>query len=648
MAKKKKKKKTKKKKKNVRYEAEDIDVLEGLDPVRKRPAMYIGSTGSQGLHHLIWECLDNAIDEAIAGFASEATIELLPDNKVRVTDNGRGIPVTKHPQTKKSALETVMTTLHAGAKFSKKSYQVSGGLHGVGVSVVCALSTYTKAEVCRDGTRYTQEYKKGEATTKIKKTKNSCSHNGTTITFSPDGGIFKTTTFRWKKIVSHLRQQAYLTKGFKITLKDRRKNKEEKDYTFYFEGGIKSYIRYLIGNNKVRHPDIFYLSEEKDDVQVEVALQYTDDVETLEESFANNIYTPSGGTHVSGFKTALTRTLNKYARDKDFLKDSDNNLSGTAIREGLTSVVSVKVKEPQFEGQTKAKLGNSEVKGIVQKVFATHFEDFLERNPKQARAILEGVMVAAKARRAAKKARETVLKKKTSLGLSLPGKLADCSSRKPEKSELFIVEGESAGGSAKQARDREFQAILPLKGKILNVEKAQLNRILSNKEIKNLIVALGTAIAEDFDLSKLRYHKIIIMADADVDGQHIVTLLLTLFYRYFKPIIEKGYLYVAQPPLYKITKGKKVRYVYTEKESKKVLKSMKGSPNIQRFKGLGEMNPKQLWETTMKPEQRILKRVTIEESVEADQVFDNLMGKQVSPRKKFIQSRAKEVQHLDV
>src|SRR6056297_1494421 len=647
MAKKKKKKKTKKKKKNVRYEAEDIDVLEGLDPVRKRPAMYIGSTGSQGLHHLIWECLDNAIDEAIAGFASEATIELLPDNKVRVTDNGRGIPVTKHPQTNKSALETVLTTLHAGAKFSKKSYQVSGGLHGVGISVVCALSTYVKAEVCREGTKYVQEYAKGETKTKLKKD-GSCSNTGTTITFAPDGDIFKTTTFRWKKIVSHLRQQAYLTKGFKITLKDRRENKEKKDYTFYFEGGIKSYIRYLIGNNKVRHPDIFYLSEEKDDVQVEVALQYTDDVETLEESFANNIYTPSGGTHVSGFKTALTRTLNKYARDKDFLKDSDNNLSGTAIREGLTSVVSVKVKEPQFEGQTKAKLGNSEVKGIVQKVFATHFEDFLERNPKQARAILEGVMVAAKARRAAKKARETVLKKKTSLGLSLPGKLADCSSRKPEKSELFIVEGESAGGSAKQARDREFQAILPLKGKILNVEKAQLNRILSNKEIKNLIVALGTAIAEDFDLSKLRYHKIVIMADADVDGQHIVTLLLTLFYRYFKPIIDNGYLYVAQPPLYKITKGKKTRYVYTEKESKKVLKSMKGSPNIQRFKGLGEMNPKQLWETTMKPEQRILKRVTIEESVEADQVFDNLMGKQVSPRKKFIQSRAKEVQHLDV
>ena len=628
------------------YSAKDIDVLKGLEPVRRRPGMYIGSTGKEGLHHLVWECLDNSIDEALAGYADRVEITLLPEHKVRVTDNGRGVPVDKHPQTGKSALEVVMTTLHAGAKLGSKAYQVSGGLHGVGVSVVCALSEHLRAEVCREGVKYFQEYSRGKAITKLEKA-GSCSENGTSVIFSPDPEIFSDFQFSWTTIIHHLRQQAYLTPGVKMTILDQRKKGEEKDYTFYFGGGIKSYVRYLIGQTAVRHPNPFYGRGEEDDVLVEVALQYTEDIEITEEGFANNIFTPEGGSHLTGFRSALTRVINNYARKNDFLKESEENLGGNAIREGMTAVVSVKLREPEFEGQTKAKLGNPKVKNAVEKVFSLHFNDYLERNPQEAKVILEGCLRAARAQRAAKAARATVLEKHLK-GMTLPGKLADCSSRKPQESEIYIVEGESAGGSAKQARNRYFQAILPLRGKILNVEKAHLPRILESKEIKALIIALGTAIADDFCLDKLRYHRVIIMSDADIDGAHIRTLLLTLFYRYFRPLIEAGYLYIAQPPLYQVRKGKKEWYVYDDKGQEALLKKLEKPYNIQRYKGLGEMNPEQLWETTMNPEKRILRRVTIDDAAQADHIFDSLMGKEVLPRKKFIRSHAKLVQNLDI
>ena len=628
------------------YSAKDIYVLKGLEPVRKRPGMYIGSTGREGLHHLIWECLDNAIDEALAGYANQIEIFLLPNNTIRVTDNGRGIPVDQYAHSGKSALEVVMTTLHAGAKLGSKAYQVAGGLHGVGVSVVCALSQDLRAEVCRGGIRYVQEYKKGKPVSKLKKD-GSCPTNGTAIIFVPDPEIFREIQFSWPTILHHLRQQAYLTPGVKMMAIDRREKDKEKDYTFYFDGGLRSYVRYLIGQTAVRHPDVFYAQDRANDIQVEVALQYTEDIEITEESFANNIYTPEGGTHLTGFRASLTRIVNNYARKNNFLKEGEDNIGGNAVREGIVAVVSVKIKEPEFEGQTKAKLGNPEVKNAVEKVLAQHFNDFLDRNPLQAKIIIEGCLRAVRAQRAAKAARATVLEKRIK-GLTLPGKLADCSSRKPEESELFIVEGESAGGSAKQARNRYFQAILPLRGKILNVEKAHLDRILSSKEIKALIIALGTAIADDFRLQKLRYHRIIIMSDADVDGAHICTLLLTLFYRYFQPIIEKGYLYIAQPPLYQIKKGKQVWYVYNENQKEELLKKTQKPYSIQRYKGLGEMNPDQLWKTTMDPEKRMLKQVIINDTVLADHVFDSLMGRDVMPRKKFIRSHAKLVQNLDI
>ena len=1062
------------------YSAKDIYVLKGLEPVRKRPGMYIGSTGREGLHHLIWECLDNAIDEALAGYANQIEIFLLPNNTIRVTDNGRGIPVDQYAHSGKSALEVVMTTLHAGAKLGSKAYQVAGGLHGVGVSVVCALSQDLRAEVCRGGIRYVQEYKKGKPVSKLKKD-GSCPTNGTAIIFVPDPEIFREIQFSWPTILHHLRQQAYLTPGVKMMAIDRREKDKEKDYTFYFDGGLRSYVRYLIGQTAVRHPDVFYAQDKANDIQVEVALQYTEDIEITEESFANNIYTPEGGTHLTGFRASLTRIVNNYARKNNFLKEGEDNIGGNAVREGIVAVVSVKIKEPEFEGQTKAKLGNPEVKNAVEKVLAQHFNDFLDRNPLQAKIIIEGCLRAVRAQRAAKAARATVLEKRIK-GLTLPGKLADCSSRKPEESELFIVEGESAGGcfsgdtkislfdgrnisfkeliketktgkknycytinkegfidiapiknsrktkiqtkvvkvildnkeeiictpdhlfmlrdgsykkakdlifqdslmplyrkyseigkgitikgyemifeqkrrrwifthilsdqynrikgvygkgdkehvhhkdfnklnnnpdnlirmekekhlqlhremlgktlhredvkeklrrlrrtpeyrekvrktmttpkmrkflsekakeqwqdesykkymaekflefyrtneryreennrrldeaqkkywskkenrerqaqrireyfityphqkerysqiakkqwadsklriwrsemtkkqwtpefrkkrkeaynqtylnkamdllyniyqkerkididkynevrkmtndktliryeticqrffnndkdslkeavvnfnhrvkkivelkqkmdvydlevegthnfalasgifvhnSAKQARNRYFQAILPLRGKILNVEKAHLDRILSSKEIKALIIALGTAIADDFRLQKLRYHRIIIMSDADVDGAHICTLLLTLFYRYFQPIIEQGYLYIAQPPLYQIKKGKQVWYVYNENQKEELLKKTQKPYSIQRYKGLGEMNPDQLWKTTMDPEKRMLKQVIINDTVLADHVFDSLMGRDVMPRKKFIRSHAKLVQNLDI
>ncbi|MCH8741914.1 DNA gyrase subunit B, partial [Patescibacteria group bacterium] len=544
----------------------------------------------------------------------------------------------------------VMTTLHAGAKFGGKAYQVAGGLHGVGVSVVCALSKHLRAEVCRGGVKYAQDYSKGKAKTKVEKV-GKCRQSGTTIIFEPDVEIFKEIKFDLKRILKHLRQQAYLTKGTRITISDQRDG-EKKDYTFYFEGGLISYVKHLIRGQNLTHFNIFYCIGEKDDILVEAAFQYTQEYECYEEGFANNIHTEEGGSHLTGFRSALTRTLNDYARRNDYLKDLGENLSGEDIRGGLTGVVSVKLKDPQFEGQTKAKLGNPEAKLAVETIVSNGLADFLERNPQDARAIIEKCLLSAKARKAAKAARQTVLRKGVLDGLSLPGKLADCISRKPEESELYIVEGESAGGSGKQARDRQFQAILPLRGKILNVERARLDKILASKEIRALIIALGTAIAQDFNPDKVRYHRIILMADADSDGNHIKTLLLTLFYRHFKPLIDRGYLYIAQPPLYKIQAGKQIEYAYNEQDKEEILASMQkqktGTPSIQRYKGLGEMNPEELWLTTMNPENRVLNKVIIEDAKQADRIFDILMGDEVLPRKKFIQAHAKKVKNLDI
>ena len=632
------------------YTSKDIFVLEGLDPVRKRPGMYIGSTGTEGLHHLIWECTDNSLDEAIGGYAKNIEITLLPDNIVSVADDGRGIPIDTHAQTKKSALETVMTTLHAGGKFGGDAYQVSGGLHGVGISVVCALSMWMRADVYRDGYKYYQEYSQGKVKTKLIK-EGKTNKRGTVITFQPDPAIFKEISFNSKKILSHLRQQSYLTKSIAVSFFDFRDPKDKKGYFFYFEGGLLSYIKHLTRGVTKRHPNVFYCFGVKDEIVVEASFVYTEEYEPYEESFANNIITKEGGSHLTGFRSVLTRTLNDYAKKNGILKNTDDNLGGEDVREGLTAVVSVKIREPQFEGQTKAKLGNPEVKPAVEAVVAEQLTDFLERNPQDAKIIIEKCLLSSKARKAAKAARETVLRKGVLEGLSLPGKLADCSSRKPEESELYIVEGESAGGSCKGARDRRFQAILPLRGKILNVERARLDKILASKEIKALIIALGTAIAEDFNIEKLRYHRIIIMADADSDGNHIKTLILTLFYRYFKALIEAGYVYVAQPPLYKIQAGKRVEYAYLEDEKQEIVDSMskeKVNISIQRYKGLGEMNPEQLWETTMNPENRVLLQVKIEDAQEADRVFDVLMGDDVLSRKKFIQSRAKSARNLDI
>ena len=630
------------------YGAKDIQVLKGLEPVRKRPGMYIGSTGIDGLHHLIWEVVDNSIDESMAGYAKNIVVTLLPDNRVSISDDGRGIPVEKHPDTGKSTLETVLTTLHAGGKFGGEAYKVSGGLHGVGVSVVCALSTFMEAQVERDGGLYKQEYFRGTPKGNVKRVGDS-KKTGTTITFDADPQIFPEIRYDSKKILNHLRDYAYLTKKVKITFHDERKKDQPSDYGFYFEGGVASFVKYLVGGRTPRHPNIFSVETTKNDIVVEAAFQYTQEMENIEQSFTNNIFNPDGGTHISGFRTALTRCLNNYARREGFLKEKEENFSGEDVREGLTAVVSIRIKNPQFEGQTKVKLGNPEAKGAVEDAVAEALADFLERNPSDARAIIENCLLATKARLAAKAARATVLRKGVLEGLALPGKLADCLSKDPEESELYIVEGDSAGGSAKQARDRRFQAILPLRGKILNVERARLDKMLASKEIKSLIIALGTAVAEDFSLEKLRYHRIIIMTDADVDGAHIRTLLLTLFYRYFKPIMEAGYIYIAQPPLYKIQSGKAVHYAYNDEQRDKVVKDIgKTGINIQRYKGLGEMNAEQLWETTMNPENRLLLQVQVEEGHEADKTFDILMGEEVEPRKKFIQTHAKTVKNLDI
>ena len=637
-------------KKETSYTAKDIYVLEGLEPVRKRPGMYIGSTGVDGLHHLIWEVVDNSIDEAMAGYAKNIEVALLPDNKVKVIDDGRGIPVEMHKQTKKSALETVMTTLHAGGKFGGKSYKVSGGLHGVGVSVVNALSRWLKAEVCRDGYLWAQEYERGVAKTKVKKN-GTCKKTGTTITFDPDPEVFKEIKYDSKRILEHLREQTYLTRGVRIVFRDERE-KISTSYVFYFEGGIISFVKFLVNGEKPIHDNIFYASKNIDNILVEAAFQYTEDIQPEELSFANNIHTGEGGMHLTGFRTALTRTLNDYARKNGYLKESEENLTGDDVREGLSVVLSVKLSEPQFEGQTKARLGNPEARTAVEVVIGETLSEWLEKNPVDARKILGKTILASKARKAAKAARETVLRKGILEGLALPGKLADCSSNNPAESEIFIVEGDSAGGSAKQGRDRKFQAILPLRGKILNVEKARIDKILAFKEIRALVIALGTAIAEEFDISKLRYHRVIIMTDADVDGAHIRTLLLTLFFRYFPELINQGHIYIAQPPLYKISSGKRAEYVYTEEDKEEILRTFKKdkilNPNIQRYKGLGEMNPGQLWESTMDPENRSMKQVMVEDAEKADKIFDILMGDEVAPRKRFIQTHAKAVKNLDI
>lgn len=636
------------------YTAKDITVLEGLAPVRKRPGMYIGGTGIEGLHHLVWEVLDNAIDEALAGFAKNITVTLEAKNRVSVLDDGRGIPVDVHKQTKKSALETVLTTLHAGGKFGGGGYKVSGGLHGVGVSVVNALSSLTRAEIYRDGKVYVQEYKQGNPTGPVKPTDSTDKH-GTKITFEPDPAIFDTIEFDWKTISQRCRQQAYLTKGIRINLVDERKeevNGNPKEYTFFFEGGIASYVQYINLNRKPLHEPI-YIQKEQDENSIEVSIGYTEDFNEHVFTFANNINTAEGGTHLTGFRTALTRVLNDYAKKNDFLKGMQAGITGDDTREGLTAIISVKLKNPQFEGQTKSKLGNPEIKGFVETVIGAQLATYLEEHPQDARRILEKSLLSAKARLAARAARETVIRKGALEGMTLPGKLADCSERDAAKSELYIVEGNSAGGSAKQGRDRKFQAILPLRGKILNVERARLDRMLSSEEIKALIVALGAGIGDEFNVGKIRYHRVIIMTDADVDGSHIRTLLLTLFFRHFREMIDKGYLYIAQPPLYLIQKGKKKEYAYTDEDKAEIVEDMKsGSPDaniaIQRYKGLGEMNPTQLWETTMDPENRILLQVNINDAAASDEIFTTLMGDEVPPRKRFIQTQAKNVKNLDI
>ena len=673
--------KTPKSKASSEYTAKQITVLEGLEPVRKRPGMYIGNTAEAGLHHLVWEVVDNAIDEAMAGFCNLIIITLNSDGTLSVEDNGRGIPVEIHSQTKVSALETVLTKLHAGGKFGEGGYKVSGGLHGVGVSVVNALSEYMRAEVKRDGKLWMQEYKRGKPVSKAKPIK-PARGTGTTIIFKPDPQVFTTLDFKLKIILNHLRQQAYLTKGVKIVILDERERKNKISYTFYFEGGIASYVKYLNHTKEAKNDNVFYVQKEIEGVMVEIALQYTNEFNENTLTFANNIYTTEGGMHLAGFKTALTRTLNNYARIKNILKEKDENLTGDDTLEGLTSVISVKLNNPQFEGQTKAKLGNAEVKSIVDTVMSEYFGIYLEEHPRDAEAIMGKCLLAAKARLAAKTARDTILRKGALEGFTLPGKLADCSSKDPAASELYIVEGDSAGGSAKQGRSREFQAILPLRGKILNVERARIDKMLANNELKSLIIAMGTNIGEQFNIEDLRYGKIIIMTDADVDGSHIRTLLLTLFYRYFPQLITNGHIFIAKPPLYRLAKGKEIRYVYSDEEKEKIiieLTKIKEKPEknkkekeeitevvevegeetevvskggqkivIQRYKGLGEMNPDQLWQTTMDPETRIMKKVNIIDAAKADEVFEILMGDEVENRKHFIEVHAKSVKNLDI
>ena len=666
------------------YSADDISVLEGLEPVRKRPGMYIGSTGPDGLHHLIKEIFDNSRDEAMAGHCDHIEITLLPNDYVRVADNGRGIPVGIHSKTKVSALETIMTVLHAGGKFGgkDKGYKVSGGLHGVGASVVNALSTHMKVIVHREGGIHVQEYKIGKPQYKVKKI-GASKENGTIVKFQSDVEIFKEIKFDWKRIINHYREQAYLVRKLRITINDAREyegkiNEDDaffvKDLgleipsmSFYFEGGIVSMVAHYNQDFKPVNDKIFHVEKEVDDITVEIALQYVDDISSRIVPFANNIYTPGGGMHVTGFKTALTRLINNYNKKNGILNEKEGGFTGDDVLEGLTAVVSVKMPEIQFEGQTKDKLGSPEARGAVESVFSDAFANFLEENPDEAKSIINKAILALKARKAAKAAKDSVLRKGALEGMTLPGKLADCQSKSAEESELFIVEGDSAGGSTKMGRDRRTQAVLPLKGKILNVERARLDKMLASNEVKSLVIAIGTSIGDTFNIEDIRYHKIIIATDADVDGAHIRTLLLTLFYRYFRPVVEAGYLYIAQPPLYKVTKGKEKIYLYSDEEKKEFLKkegvseteleevaegeavveeeeetkTKKPKLSVQRYKGLGEMNPDELKETTMDPQNRILLQVKIEDAIEADKTFDMLMGSEVPPRKAFIQTNAK-------
>ncbi|WJQ02106.1 DNA topoisomerase (ATP-hydrolyzing) subunit B [Geobacillus stearothermophilus] len=630
------------------YDASQIQVLEGLEAVRKRPGMYIGSTGPKGLHHLVWEIVDNSIDEALAGYCTEIHVTIGKDNSITVADNGRGIPVDVHETTGRPAVEVIMTVLHAGGKFGGGGYKVSGGLHGVGASVVNALSEWLEVYVYRDGKIHYQKYERGEPCTDLQVI-GETDRTGTTTRFKPDPEIFtETTEFDYETLAARLRELAFLNRGLKITLTDERVDNRKSEY--FYEGGIRSYVRHLNRTREVLHEEPIYIAGERDGIAVEIALQYNDGYTSNIYSFVNNIHTHEGGTHESGFKMALTRIINDYARKQQIFKDNDANLTGEDVREGLTAIVSIKHPSPQFEGQTKTKLGNSDARTVTDAVFSEQFETFLLEHPTIARKIVEKGMMAARARLAAKKARELTRRKSALEVSNLPGKLADCSSRDPSISELYIVEGDSAGGSAKQGRDRHFQAILPLRGKILNVEKARIDKILSNNEVRAIITALGTGIGEEFDISKARYHKVIIMTDADVDGAHIRTLLLTFFYRYMRQFIEHGYVYIAQPPLYKIEQGKQVRYAYNDRQLEKILAELpeQPKPTIQRYKGLGEMNPEQLWETTMNPEKRTLLQVSLQDAIDADETFEILMGDKVEPRRQFIEENARYVKNLDI
>jgi len=624
------------------YDASHIQVLEGLEAVRRRPSMYIGSTDSLGLHHLVYEVVDNSVDEALGGFCSEIDVTINPGGSVSIRDDGRGIPVDNHPQFNRPALEIVLTVLHAGGKFDHESYGVSGGLHGVGVSVVNALSEWMEVQVRRNGRIYWQRFEKGKVVSDLEE-RGSSDHTGTTIIFKPDTSIFEETEFSFDTLSSRLRELAFLNRGLKITIKDERSDKEN---IFQYAGGILSFVQYLNANKEVLHEQPVYFSRSKNGTQVEVALQYNNSYAENIFSYANNINTREGGTHLMGFRAALTRTVNDYARNNKLFKN-EMKLGGEDLREGLVAVISVKLPDPQFEGQTKTRLGNSSIRGIVESMVAEGLAEYFEENPIVATTIVEKAAEAMHAREAARKAKELTRRKNALSSGGLPGKLADCSDNNPAKCEIYIVEGESAGGSAKQGRNRHFQAILPLRGKILNVERARLDKILKNAEIRNMIVAFGTGVGDDFDITKARYHKVVIMTDADVDGSHIRTLLLTFFYRYMRPLIDAGYVFIAQPPLYLVKKGKQANYAYSDEQLNELVAGM-AKPVIQRYKGLGEMNPEQLWETTMDPEKRIMLRVTLEDAVEADRIFTILMGDQVEPRREFIETHAKYVKNLDI
>ena len=629
------------------YDASNIQVLEGLEAVRKRPGMYIGSTSGRGLHHLVWEIVDNSIDEALAGYCTEINVAITEDNEIIVKDNGRGIPVDIHKQTGKSTVETVYTVLHAGGKFGGGGYKVSGGLHGVGASVVNALSEHLEVTVSRNGKKYFQQFEKGNPIDELHIIGESDS-TGTEVKFKPDPTIFtETTVYDYDILRNRIRELAFLNKGLKITLEDLRSDKPQR-HEFHYEGGISEYVRFLNKNKEVIHEEVIHVEGERDGISVEIAMQYNTGVAGNIYSFANNINTHEGGTHEAGFRAALTRIINSYAKKLNLLK-GDDALIGEDIREGLTAIISAKHPDPQFEGQTKTKLGNSEVRRIADNIFSEGFERFLMENPQAAKIIIDKALMAARARMAAKRAREMVRRKSPLESLGFKSKLADCQSRDANISELFIVEGDSAGGSAKQGRDNKFQAILPLRGKVLNVEKARIDKVYANNEIKSMIHAIGTGVGDEFDIEKARYHKVVIMTDADVDGAHIRTLLLTFFYRYMRPLVEHGYVYIAQPPLYKVSQGKKVEYAYDEKQLEEIMSSLAATPrpNVQRYKGLGEMNAEQLWETTMDPEVRTLLQVTLEDAVEADEIFDILMGDRVEPRREFIDANAKYVKNLD-